>query len=68
MLLAMLFAKSSTIALVVAVLVSGGAIATGWLGFRLAKQLNKGRNWAITGIIIGVIGLLVSVALLGSRS
>jgi len=61
-------AKTSAIALLVALLISGGGIATGWLGFRAAGQLmkQKGRNWAIAGIIIGAIGLLVSIALLAA--
>jgi len=61
-------AKTSAVALLVAVLVSGGGIATGWLGFRAARQLmkQKGRNWAIAGIIVGVIGLVVSIALLAA--
>ena len=60
------FVKSNAVGLLVALLISLGGIVTGWLGFRAARQLmkQKGRNWAIAGMIIGAIGLLVSIALL----
>ncbi len=67
MLLAMV-TRSSAVGLLVALLISLGGIVTGWLGFRAARQLmkQKGRNWAIAGMVIGVIALLVSIVLLGS--
>jgi len=69
MFLAVVF-KASAIALVLAVLVSGGGIALGWLGFRAAGKLEntKGRNWAVAGMIVGVIALLMSIALLRAAS
>ena len=45
-------------------LVAGlAAVGTGVLGYRAAQELMKGRNWAITGIIIGGIGILTSLVL-----
>ena len=40
------------------------ALGTGGLGYRAAQELKKGRNWAITGIIIGAFALVVSIVLL----
>ncbi len=67
MLLAMV-TRSNALGLLVALLISLGGIATGWFGFRAARQLmkQKGRNWAIAGMVIGAIALLVSIVLLGS--
>ncbi len=36
-------------------------IGTGVLGYRAAQELMKGKNWAITGIVIGGFLLLISI-------
>jgi len=47
---------------ILGLILSLGGIGTGWLGYKAAQELMRGRNWAITGLIIGGIALLVSIA------
>ena len=50
------------LAVVVALILSLIGIGTGWLGYQASRELMRGRNWAIAGMIIGGIALLVSIA------
>jgi len=64
-----LLGRGNTLLEVLALLSSLVALWTARAGVRKAKEPGqKGRNWAISGLIIGGIGLVVAILLLISPS
>ena len=61
----LLFNGSSPVILIVALVLGLIAGWTGLTGLRRAREMGqRGRNWSLAGIAIGVIDLLVAVVLL----
>jgi len=48
----------------IAALIAAGGMFTGWRGLMAAKTLAKGRNWAISGLVISAVALLTTFVLM----
>jgi hypothetical protein len=56
----------NTALLVLGLLLALAALAASFMGLRQAAQSGKGRNWALTGMVVGGIALVVAIVTLVS--
>ncbi len=48
----------------IAAAAAAGGMFMGWRGMMASKALGKGRNWAISGLVISAVALLTSFVLI----